>query len=85
MLNVSVFSFLFPVHFLFPISSAFLSFYLYFKIVFLGQADNRTNPLHVAAKKGNIKMIELVLPYFDINSINKFGETPLMLAAANGK
>ena len=84
MLNVSVFSFLFPVHFLFPISSAFLSFYLYFKIVFLGQAEKRTNPLHVAAENEDIKMIELVLPYYEIDSLNESGQTPLMLAAAVG-
>ena len=85
MLNVSVFSFLFPVHFLFPISSAFLSFYLYFKIVFLGQAEKRTNPLHVATKKGDIKVIKLVLPCYEIDSLDESGQTPLMLAAAVGK
>ena len=85
MLKVSVFAFLFPVHFFFPIFSAFLSFYLYFKIVFLGQAEKRTNALHVAAKNGNIEMIKLVLPHFDINSIDESGETPLILAAAHGK
>lgn len=84
-LNVSVFTFPFPVHFLFPISSAFLSFYMYFKIVFLGQAEKKTNALHVAARNGNIKMIDILLPHYDINSINESGETPLMLAAANGK
>lgn len=58
---------------------------MYFKIVFLGQAEKITNALHVAAKNGGIKMIGIVLPHFDINSINEFGETPLMLAATYGK
>ena len=63
----------------------FFLFYLYFKIVFLGQAEKRTNPLHVAAEKGDIKMIELVLPRFEIDSLDERGQTPLMLAATFGK
>ena len=63
----------------------FFLFYLYFKIVFLGQAEKRTNPLHVAAEKGDIKMIGLVLPRFEIDSLDERGQTPLMLAATFGK
>ncbi|KAM7447031.1 hypothetical protein ABFA07_004677 [Porites harrisoni] len=49
------------------------------------QAEKRTNPLHVAAKKGNIKMIRLMLPRFEIDSLDECGRTPLMLAATFGK
>ena len=63
----------------------FFLFYLYFKIVFLGQAEKRTNPLHVAAKKGDITMIGLVLPHFEIDSLDESGQTPLMLAATFGE
>ncbi|XP_071099013.1 serine/threonine-protein phosphatase 6 regulatory ankyrin repeat subunit B-like [Haliotis cracherodii] len=46
--------------------------------------DNNNNLLHLACHGGNVLIVRLLLPKFDINSRGKNGWTPVMFAAVHG-
>ncbi|XP_071099028.1 uncharacterized protein [Haliotis cracherodii] len=46
--------------------------------------DNNNNALHLACHGGNVSIVELLLPKFDINSRGNKGWTPVMCAAYKG-
>ncbi|XP_071099029.1 serine/threonine-protein phosphatase 6 regulatory ankyrin repeat subunit B-like [Haliotis cracherodii] len=46
--------------------------------------DNDSNLLHLACHGGNVSIVMLLLPQFDINSRGNNGWTPVMYAAASG-
>ncbi|XP_046336894.2 ankyrin-3-like isoform X2 [Haliotis rufescens] len=46
--------------------------------------DNNNNLLHLACHGGNVSIVQLLLPKFDINSRGNNGWTPVMCAAASG-
>jgi ankyrin repeat protein len=45
---------------------------------------NRYTPLHQAARKGHLKIVQLLLEHQTTINLKKKGETPLLLAARNG-
>ncbi|MFT4792447.1 MAG: ankyrin repeat protein [Paracoccaceae bacterium] len=48
--------------------------------------ENGWTALHIAARKGNVEIIRLLLkqPNLDVNAKNKWKSTPLMIAAGSG-